>query len=232
MMPDGAQRGPRRAARDPGRDRPRDDGRRPTWPSCWRAPRTAGRPRSVAARQPARDAPRLDARDRAAVRSGRGAHARRRRPARWCGARRSPNADFKALLPTLTEVADHHHAGRRGQGRGARPVALRRAARRVRAGRPLRARSTRCSASSRPSCRRCCEQVMERQASAAGAAAARRPVPGRGAAHSSGVELMARARLRLPSRPARRLGASLHRRHAPTTCASPRATTRPISPAP
>ena len=100
----------------------------------------------------------------------------------WREARK--NADFKSLLPTLSRGADDHAPGRRGQGGGARPVALRRAARRVRAGRPLPRASTRCSPSCKASCRPCCGRVMERQQRSRRAAAARRAVPGRGAAQA------------------------------------------------
>ena len=74
----------------------------------------------------------------------------------WREARK--NRDFKALLPTLTEVRDDHQEGRRGQGRGTRPVALRRAARRIRAGRPLPAHRHAVRRAQVPSCRRCCSR--------------------------------------------------------------------------
>ena len=188
----------------------------------------ARRARSVARRQPARDAARVDPRERAAVRSGRGAHPRvvglRDGVARGQEERRLQGAAADAH-----RSRDHHQAGRRGQGGGARAVALRRAARRVRAGRPLARASTRCSPSSRPSCRRCCSRSMERQ-KAAGAVPLDGPFPVE-AQRQLGVEM------------ARTLGFDFHhgrldgrRIRSPaarrTTCASPRATTRGTSPAP
>ena len=133
----------------------------------------------------------------------------------------------RACCRRCAEVLDLVARGRGGQGGAARHVALRRAARRVRARRQHRRAST---------------ALFDELAGFlpglidGGAGSARQarpaplpldgPVPDRRAARSSGVKLMERARLRfritagsmsacIPSAAAR-----------PTTCASPRATTR------
>ena len=142
------ERGSRRPARDPGRDRPRDDGRRPTCPSCWRARRRAARasirgaPPTCArcatswVHESALPSDLVEARTRAIVGLRDGV------------ARGQEERRLQVAAADAHRGADHHAPGRRGQGRGARHVALRRAARRVRAGRPLPRASTRCS----PSC--------------------------------------------------------------------------------
>ena len=75
--------------------------------------------------------------------------------------------------------ADDHAPGRRGQGRGAGHVALRRAARRVRAGRPGGAHRCAVRRAARLSCPSLLGRVLERQRSEPAPLAARRAVSGR-----------------------------------------------------
>ena len=185
---------------------------RPTWPICWRGPRRA-RAASIRGAPPtcARCAAAWVHRKRAAVRARRGAHARhlglRDGLARGQEEQRLQGAAADAL-----RGGDHHASGRRGQGGGPRHVALRRAARRVRAGRP------------RPAHRRAVRRAARlpagllRPRHGAPEARAGAPLPLDGpfpvaAQRKLGVETDPPHRLRFHPRPARRLGASLHRRH-------------------
>ena len=160
------ERGSRRPARDAGRDRPRDDGRARHGRSAVARRGRQRRPRSVAAPPTcARCATPGSTRTRCRPTWSRRARARRR-PARWCGARRRRTPTSRRCCRRSTEVVTITARVGEAKARRARPVALRRAARRIRAGRPLRAQSTRCSPSSRLSCPRCSQQVMARAARA------------------------------------------------------------------
>ena len=164
----------------------------------------------MARRQPARDAALLGPSKRAAGRARRSAHARHL--GLRDGLARSPEEQrLQVAAADAFRGAGHHAPGRRGQGGGPRHVRLRRAARRVRAGRP------------RPAHRRAVRRAARlpawparprhgTAAARAPAACPRRPVSG-GPAVQAGRRPDPPHRLRFHPRPARRLGASLHRRH-------------------
>ena len=116
------------------------------------------------------------------------------RPARWSGARRARTTISRCCR--RSPRCWPHARGRRGQGGGARLVALRRAARRVRAGRLRRATSTRCS----PSCAACCPTCSAAPGTARSASRAARRSTGR-----------------FPSDQQRTLGVKLMRRSASTS---------------
>ena len=205
-------------------DRPRD--RRPARRGRGARPSSMPGSAPICARCAAHWAPR----DGARRASGRGAVEGARSACEMVWREARPKSDFAAVLPRSRRSLALRARGGAGQGGDARPVALRRAARRVRAGRRARPRSTRCSTDSRGFL----PDLLERGAGApgarAGAGRARRPVPGRAAARARRAA-DGRARLRFRPRPARRQPASVLRRQRPTTCASPRATTRTTSPA-
>ena len=86
----------------------------------------------------------------------------------------------------------------------------------------------RCSASSSAGCRALIAGGAREAARRDRSIAPQRPVPDRGAARARPRD-HGPARLRLRRRPARRVDASVLRRRAPRTCASPRATARTTS---
>ena len=212
MMPDGASEDRADQLATLGVDRPRDDRRARHARPAVAGGGGQGGARSLAGGQPARDAPRPGCtRTRCRPISSR----RARAPRSACEhglARGQEERRLQVAAADPHRGADHHAPRRRGQGRGARHLALRRAARRIRAGRPLRAHRPAVRRAARPSCRTCSAACSSARRAEPEPLAARRAVPGRGAA-PAGRGADPPHRLRLPPRPARRLGASLHRRH-------------------
>ena len=231
MMPDGASEDRADQLATLGVIGHEHDGRRPTWPSCWRAPRRASagldpwraanlrEMRHAWIHENALPSDLVEARTRASSAC----------EMAWREARK--NADFKALLPTLAEVRDHH--ARVGEAKaaalglslydalldeyepGGRCGAHRRAVRRARGlpagdaaagdGAPAKRPASRCRSTGRSRSRRSAQLGDEM-------------VAARWASTSTTAGSTSR---RIPSPAAR-----------PTTCASPRATTRPTSRAP
>ena len=231
MMPDGRQRGPRRPARDPGRDRPRHDrgarhARAAVAGGGGRArPRSRGAPPTCA-----RCAAPGSTRARCRPTSSRRARAPPR-PARWSWREARKNADFKSLLPTLGEVLAITRRVGEAKAAALGTLALRRAARRVRAGRPLGAH--------RRAVRRAA-RLPARPAAAASWSARQRPASRCALDGPFPVDAAAQARRgadAAASASTSRTAGSTSRRipspaARPTTCASPRATTRTTSRAP